>query len=351
MRDRHPRRAAFVRVPGPRAPERAPAAAPPPAAAAALPAPAAAAALPAPAAAAALPAPAAPGVPEPPLVDTPLVVTVDGKPVRIAGAVAATAGGAATHLVLSNRPLSCDATRRDWQRVAPGQVLIHLTVAPLLLERTGHAYRPGGAVRVRSASWPGGMEVSASGRAEVPPGAAQAGAKARVRLAYDGSFPALGRRAASSLTVRGAIVVRGCGDRPPAGTPRPQPDLTLAVAGQPFPVLGATLTTDEEGVRTLRLTSGPQSCPAAFFDAPWDVSVELRFGGSARLPQVTLGGARLPSDAAYVGPDVAVRATLVEGADEVEVTLGPEPRWSWPLVLHGRVVARRCADPHAARAR
>jgi hypothetical protein len=81
------------------------------------------------------------------------VLLIDGRPVPVpaGGAVAGTAGGAATTIVLANQPLTCDALDRRWQHLPKGQVRVSLTVAPLRFERDREGTRPGGALRVRRA--------------------------------------------------------------------------------------------------------------------------------------------------------------------------------------------------------
>lgn len=302
-----------------------------------------------PAAPAAPPVHEAPTLPIEPPPDSPLVVQVDGRAVPIVSALAATSGGEAVSIVLSTRKLDCAATERTWQRLAKDETRVGFTIAPQLVEPDGHgnfARPPSPRLRVASAHWPGGLTTQADGIATLSSGAAAPGAHRRLAVTYATSFGPVGEDAdagVSTLSVRGAIAIRGCGDHPPAGAPRAQDDLDVEVAGARLPIRGAFLRQDDDG-KYLLLTSGAASCPGLLDDFPWDYSVIVRDVASDQR-QITVEGATLSSHL-YMSPRIVfdlLPPSLAAATDTADVRVddgGDLTRM--PLRIHGIVHAKRC---------
>ena len=264
------------------------------------------------------PTPTSKPPPEPlaPLTESPLVATIDGRAVEIAGAVALRHGELGTYVVLSDQPIDCAAAQTGWVAAAKGQRLIHLTLAELW---TGQADRS--RVSVTRASWTGGIGDAEADAAALDPGFGDADSTARLRIDYEGEFEIEG----STMTLRGAREVVGCGDQPLAGPARPQPGLSVEIAGHEVTILGARVLEPSPGERHLALSSGPLTCET--HQHRYDAEVFVRFvDGEAK--EVQLRGARTLTDLGVGRPDLAIElgaprpeTSSVTGHAELELDL------------------------------
>ncbi|MBS2014279.1 MAG: hypothetical protein JST00_15440 [Deltaproteobacteria bacterium] len=287
-------------------------------------------------------------LPDGPPPEDPITVRIDGRPIAIKDAIASTAGEEAVRVVLSTHPLTCAAASRGWGALAKDESRITLTIASLVAEPDGEggwtAPEPG-RLRVSHSSWPHGLEIQAGGVATLPPRAAEVGRSTPLRIAYDASFAVGSDR--TSLAVRGATTVRGCGSLPPEGVPTSQPDLEVEVAGRRVPIQGALLVGDAHEL-VLRLTSGPIACPrGGSYDAPWDYEISLRAGDSKQL---TVSGARFFSAHGVVNPKLGFEVLPNARGDDVDVRIDDHDLMkSFPARVRGVAHARRCPPPESAR--
>jgi hypothetical protein len=163
-----------------------------------------------------------PTLPSTPPADKPFSLSIDGTPLKIAGAVARTGRGSpAIEMVLSDHPLACSAFAPGWQSVTKEEHRVSLTLSSLLLEpmSDGTYSRPRTSpLRVRHVSWPalgqelgGGLKVSASGIAAVDDlDAMRAGRPTRVHIANESTFGPVGKSPATTLRMEGSLGVTSC---------------------------------------------------------------------------------------------------------------------------------------------
>jgi hypothetical protein len=141
----------------------------------------------------------------------------------------------------------------------------------------------------------------------------------------------------------GDAAVKTCGRVPRPEPDRPQPELTLEVAGERIAVRGATLR-HEGPRRVLRLTRAPHACETIFPEG-YDFVVDLVVGGTPERPKLevaSLQGELFPEDPSGAVVDFEVSSTL-DAPGEVELVLrGKLDLRGWPVRLDGKVRALRC---------
>jgi hypothetical protein len=284
---------------------------------------------------------------EPP--DEPLSVLVDGKALPIKDAIASTAGEEGINVVLSTHPLTCAAASRGWQEPRSGkepESRVLITLASLVAEPDGDGrFVPTQPSRLRVAhsAWSHGashgLETRAGGVAAIGAHAAERGRSDRLRVAYDAHFGPKDGSWGSSIELRGALTVRGCGVLPPEGVARPQPDVEVEIAGVRVPMRGAVLV---DGDRALRLTSGPAACPrGAAYDAPWDYQVGFR---SEPSKQLEVSGAKLYAQHMVVDPKIVFDVLPSTRPGEVDVRVDDGGReHALSVRVRGTVHALRCS--------
>jgi hypothetical protein len=277
----------------------------------------------------------------------PLRAIVDGRPVSIVDAIAATHGESAVTVELSNRRLQCGRLGSGWQELGRGEESIRLVLSQPIVEPTvpNKTFRRPDERRwrVKTASWRGGLEIEALGIARVPDAVAVSGRRTSLDLDYEASFQVSG----DSSTVRliGRVAVRGCGSIPKRVERRGDArKFSFELAGQPLRFEDAILRSrpSEDGERwEVVLSSGPKPCPnGLWLDADDDLEATFKVDGS----QMVLGGRLMPSDIGEGGKS-SIAVEVLPGAtpDRAHVRIRQNVPGLNPLLAYGgEVEARRC---------
>jgi hypothetical protein len=260
-----------------------------------------------------------------------LVVTREGKPVRMTSAVALSRGGGAIEITMSTRPLDCQSAGLGMEPMDETQTQVRVVIAPLLrasgasewaVSRT--YFRGGNDDRERGAIAGGPYDASKDVSVTLP----------KLELHSAGKHK-------ETVTVEGPLVAKGCGVVPGdrAAKPRPQPDVTFSVAGRTMPVLGAVIERRKSATTVLRLATHPLDCRDYGLDA--DLVWELYLDGD-QISRAQLRGALLPSQSSQM-----LRAT-----DKVVAHLGPPTtidadyqQLDLPVRVTGPVDALVCDSP------
>lgn len=295
--------------------------------------------------------------------DRPLEGVLDGRRIRLGHAVAATRGGEAVQVALSDGPIGCEwvdgkAVRRD-----EGRTVVQLVLATPLVERVEAQQPPVGRVMVWRKppsprliptwmSWPGGVESGQFGAAESESGLGESGKTRLLRVAAEGRFEVSGER--STLALAGAVLVAGCGDFPGDGLLLPQPELLAQVDGQRLNIRSAVFKSnpDKPEEWTLELSSAPLACRRA---PHADARVQLR-PASIREGKMKRRLASVEVDGDRVGLTLAMQSIHWPLPKPTRMTGGlisfdldfDFPAGELPLVpirLRGKVHAHRCVEP------
>ncbi len=263
----------------------------------------------------------------------PLEVSWKQSPIALQSALAFSRGGAALHITFSTHALECQHLREAVQE-HPDEVHFDVTVAPLLepdgkeqwaisSARFGQITRRGnlGAIRISSYNPTEDVRASFDHRWPFPP---------------------------SELTVKGDVVVKGCGVLPwsTKAKVRPQHALSASLAGKKLVINGATIEAGSDGTETLRLTSEPHPCGTVIGS---DIAMTLTLAASGnRVSAARVEGYALARtlfkalDGAAITAQRAATPSVDEGSVDLAIA-GEADVGGFRLSLDGTVSAERCA--------
>ena len=270
------------------------------------------------------------GTPHP---QTKLTVTLDGKPVAMATALAWRAWGGGFRLTASSVPVGCADVTGDMRALGDGEVTFDLEGARTL--------QPDGteALQVRSTYFDGTTHQVSMPAAGSGDGAADQPTTIDVDFAAEDMK---GRK----LIVKGTVEALGCA-APVHGSPPPLPPelpATMTIAGVKRPIRGAFLS--KIGDRPeLKLTTGAEGCKQVPFETPGDFAVTLTwFKPLPAVSQIELGGARLGQVMADQTFDKAKLVVKPGPPVAGEVSLAGEVKAAgYTVKLDGKVTVVECA--------
>lgn len=265
-----------------------------------------------------------------------LTVTVDGKPVTMATALAWKDWDGTIKLTASTVPVACDEVTGEMRALHDGELTFAVTAA--------YGLQPDGSRKgeVR-ATYFSGMSSQRTAPAALT-GDGTPGAPTTVDVDFTTRSMAFGKEPAQELVVKGTIDALGCATRPRADLPPlpPPMDATIEVAGVKLPVRGARFGLSG-GTRSLELFTGGEGCKQVAFQAPSEL--EVRFVWFDDKPEVR----QLDLDGSLVGPHAD------QTFDKKKVSVSPNPTaageftvnvdakiMGYPVKVTGKVTAVEC---------
>ncbi|MBX3161240.1 MAG: hypothetical protein KF773_35085 [Deltaproteobacteria bacterium] len=260
-----------------------------------------------------------------------LTVTLEGKPLVPATALAYRHWDGSLKVTVSTVPISCDDVTGTMRVMFPDEVTFDLSA--------DDALQPDGSVRreVRSTYFEGMTQQStspATGEGDGSPGKP-------TTLAVDLETHAANKDA-RKLVVKGTIDALGCGaGKADAPTPPKEQDATIEIAGKKLAIRTALLEKTGDWP-VLRLFTGGEGCKPVAFAPPSDLSVDLVWFKPEKIGQVTLGGRLIGQKMDQTFDPAKVRVTPAppvagEVALDIDATVS-----GYPVKVTGKVTAVAC---------
>ncbi len=269
------------------------------------------------------------GTPHP---QTKLAVTLDGKPVAMATALAWRSWSGGFTLTASSVPVGCADVTGDMRSIGDSEVTFDV--------QGGRTLLPDGkeAVQVRSTYFGG------STHQETMPATGSGDGAADQPTTLDVDFAAEDTKG-RKLTVKGTLDALGC-PAPTHGTPPalpPEMPATLTIAGVKLPIRGAFLSKIGDWPE-LKLTTGREGCKQVPYATPGDFEITLTwFKPAPTVSQIQLGGVRLGQVTADQTFDKAKLVVTPGPPAAGEVTLAGDLKVAgYAVKLDGKVTAVEC---------
>jgi hypothetical protein len=262
-----------------------------------------------------------------------LAVTLDGKPLTMAGAVAWRAGNGAIKVVVSSVPLACDDVQSDMRMLRDGEVDFNLHIAQLL--------QPDGtfAPMLTDVST-GGTSVQHATKIAMT-GTGSAAEATTVDVEFDAAEMMTGGH---PFALKGTIDALGCASPPVKPTPPLPAEMpaTLTVAGVTLPIRGARLTTGS--MPSLELTTGGEACEPAQGHVYSDYALSLTwFDVKKPIGQISLTGEKIGRQVADQTFDKKKAVVSPLPLAPGEITLAIDVLISgYPVKVTGKVMAQVC---------
>lgn len=277
-----------------------------------------------------------------------LKATVNGEPLVLKTALAFSRGGRSLEIVFSTAEPACKDFAGNGRMLADGEQSFDVTIGPLLAEDGKESWGIG-KLYFDSHTRQGGD----IGTVRVESADAEKGVKGE--LAFDLELKAneFMKKPARKLEVKGPFTAKGCGtfDKADGPAARPQPKLTLTVAGKVFALRSALVkpTTFPAPGHELMLSTAPASCDRSANDA--DLTLKLNVADDGRVQYAFMAGnvlsSQLNSSPSKDGPTITAEAADDLDGDEGEVTIGLKGELDvlgYAVAATGEVVAARCPD-------
>ncbi|MBA3452692.1 MAG: hypothetical protein H0T42_06355 [Deltaproteobacteria bacterium] len=264
-----------------------------------------------------------------------LTVTLDGKPVAMATALAWKTWDGQVRVTVSSVPVSCDEVTGDMRRIHDGEVSFDIQLA--------HALQPDGtrkpmlAQTYYSGSTTGMLRVVVPSTGDGTPGQPTT-AEVEFEQAAAGESKQV-------IKVKGTIDALGCAVPPRKDVPPLPPPMagTIEIAGVKLPVRFAKLDTSRDWPK-LELYTGAEACKDVAFAPRSELEVALTWFDKAKpeVGQVTIDGSILGNLADQTFDEKKLTVTpfpLAPG--EIEIT-GDIVVSNYPVKLAGKVTAVVC---------
>jgi hypothetical protein len=262
-----------------------------------------------------------------------LAVTVDGKPVEMATALAWKHWDGMVKLTASSVPVGCDEVTGDMRWLHDGEVTFDLDLA--------YGLQPDGSLKPEQRYiYFEGMTLQKTAPVTAT-GDGTPGQPTTVDVELE-TTSAKGKK----LTVKGTIDALGCAAKPRKDAPAlpPEQPAKITIAGKTFPVRFAKFSKSGD-VPSVKLFTGAESCETAAFATPSEVTVDLTWfpSGKGQVSQVDLGGSLVSraADQTFDKKKLVVKPPPT-GAGEIELA-GDIEVAGYPLKLEGKVTVTECA--------
>ena len=251
-----------------------------------------------------------------------LTVTLDGKPVAMATALAWRDWSGTIKITVSSVPVGCDEVTGDMRALHEGEVTFDVELA--------RGLQPDGTLGLQQRStW-----FAGSSHQETKPvagtGDGTPGQPTTVDVDFASEDAGNHAGARQQLVVKGTIDAVGCAVPARAGAPPMPPEMpaTLDVAGKKLPIRGAFLSQIGDWPE-LRLTTGSEGCTQVAFAPPGELEITLTWmtAGKPTVGQVTLGGSVIGN----IGGD--------QTFDKAKLVVTPGPPQAGEVTLHGDIKA------------
>jgi hypothetical protein len=269
-----------------------------------------------------------------------LTVTLDGKPVTMATALAWKRADGDIEVTASSVAVTCAEVTGEMREMHDDEVTFNVGFSRMM--------KADGSM-VPVVNW---TSFAASTDSTHKPAAAASGDGAPgqpTTIAVDFSADATSRAApGQKLVVKGTVDALGC-DVPPAknivALPPEQP-ATLVVAGKKLAIRGARIDTDKVGDVSFTLSTGGETCARKDGEqpSPLVVTVSYRHDEPAKIDKLELSGPLLGSWRYGLRAPDAAKAIVKPSppaAGEVELAIDV-PVGDYPVKLEGKVTAVAC---------
>ena len=265
-----------------------------------------------------------------------LTVTLDGKPVEMATALAWKTYDGTLQLTVSSVPVGCDEVTGDMRALHDGEVTFDVLVGDLL-ERDGTTSKK------LTGTYYGGMNSMKSDPVQVT-GDGTPGQPVALDVAFDST--GVGNET-HNLVVKGTIDALGCapGKGREAAAPGAAMPATITVAGKPLPVRFARFRKGSDSV-DVTLYTGGEACSARPYAISSDYEAILSFKNGA-LAQLQLGGRVLPGaiDSTASLQKALTITPIPTGAGEIEIkTAAGLVVNKYPFAIDGKVTVTACPN-------
>lgn len=267
-----------------------------------------------------------------------LTVTVDGKPVTMATALAWKRNGQ-VRVTVSSVPLGCDEVTGNMRRIHDGEVTFDIQIAsalgpdgtykPMLQETY---YRGGSRVQIRKA-----IVATGDGTPDQP---------VTAEVAFTAEAAGANK---SSIDVKGTIDALGCAiarSKDPAPVLPPEMPATIEIAGKKLPIRFAKLDVSGNWP-SLDLYTGGEACKHVPFAQDSEMRVSLTWFDKTKpeVSQVSIGGSILNDAADQTFDKKKLTITPMPLAPGELAIKGDITVTGYPVKLDGKVTAVVCPKP------
>ncbi len=247
-----------------------------------------------------------------------LTVTLDGKPVPMANALAWKTWDGQTRITVSSVAVGCDEVTGEMRRLHDGEVTFDVLLA--------NALQPDGTQKpMLRETWFGGMTHGMLKDLIPVTGDGSPGQPITADVAFETESAGQTKQ---KLTVKGTIDAIGCAVEPRKDQPALAPPMagTIEIAGKKLPIRFAKLDTSRDWP-SLALYTGGEACKQVPFSSSSELRVSLTWFDKAKpeVSQATIGGTLLgdASDQTF---------------DKKKLTVTPMPLAPGELELAGDIV-------------
>ena len=247
-----------------------------------------------------------------------LTVTVDGKPVQMANALAWKTWDGQTRITVSSVAVGCDEVTGDMRRLHDGEVTFDVLLA--------NALQPDGTQKpMLRETWFGGMTHGMLKDLIPVTGDGAPGQPITAEVAFETESTGQEKQ---KLTVKGTIDALGCAVTPRKDQPALPPPMagTIEIAGKKLPIRFAKLDISRDWP-SLELYTGGEACKQVPFTPSSELRVYLTWFDKAKpeVSQATIGGSIIgdASDQTF---------------DKTKLTVTPRPLAPGELELSGDIV-------------
>jgi len=264
-----------------------------------------------------------------------LTVTVDGKPVTMATALAWKSWDGQTRITVSSVPVGCDEVTGDMRRIHDGEVTFGVLLA--------NALQPDGTQKpMLRETYFGGMTQGMLRELIPSTGDGSPGQPTTAEVEFETTSAG---QETQKLTVKGAIDALGCAVEPRKDQPALPPPMagTIEIAGKKLPIRFAKLDTSRDWP-SLELYTGGEACKQVAFTPSSELRVYLTWFDKAKpeVSQVTIGGSILGDAADQTFDKKKLTVTPMPLAPgELEIA-GDIVVNGFPVKLAGKVTAVVC---------
>ena len=270
------------------------------------------------------------GVPRP---QTKLTVTLDGKTVTMATALAWRSWDGTIQLTASSVPVTCEEVTGDSRALHDGEVTFDVSAAPSLKADGTFA----GEIR---STYFSGANTQRS-KATTLTGDGTPGAATTMDVDFETKSAGANQQ---TLVVKGTVDALGCASKgKPAAALPPAMPATVDIASQKLPVRSARWSTRGD-IRELELFTGSESCKPLPFAKPSDLRVRFVWlrPSEAKVSQIDIDGALLTpkADQTFDAKKVTFKP-LPTGPGEVELHADIKVS-GYPVKVDGTVTITEC---------
>ncbi len=264
-----------------------------------------------------------------------LTVTLDGKPVQMANALAWKTWDGQTRITVSSVAVGCDEVTGDMRRLHDGEVTFDVLLSSAL--------QPDGTQKpMLRETWFGGMTHGMLKDLIPVTGDGAPGQPITAEVAFETENAGEPKQ---KLTVKGTIDALGCAVTPRTDVPPLPPPMaaTIEIAGKKLPIRFAKLDTSRDWP-SLDLYTGGEACKQVPYSPSSELKVSLTWFDKAKpeISQISIGGSMVGDAMDQTFDKTKLTVTPMPLAPgELEIT-GDLVVNEFPVKLAGKVTAVVC---------